>query len=155
MEQNRRVLPDSADRAPMLGPSAIYRDDIRWAGVWLVLRVSLGSLWFGAGWRSLHEAASKGDGLAVARTLAGIALILGLLTGIAAIAGALLSADLVLSGTAPLMTAGALMAAWLVLKWRTAGSIGFDRWLVPALIKTGWSTRGWRGDSTGGWRRGA
>ncbi len=50
------------------------------------------------------------------------------------------------------MTAGVLMAAWLVLKWRTAGSIGFDRWLVLALMKTRWSSRGRRGDSTGGWR---
>ncbi len=132
MERRRRVLPDSADRTPMLRLSTPLCRELRWSGTGLVLRVGLGSLWLDAGWRSLSGPASSGDGRAVAQTLAGTALILGLLTGFAAAVGALLSADIVLSGTAPLMTAGVLLAAWLVLAWRTAGSIGFDRWLVPA-----------------------
>ncbi len=148
MEGCRRILPEPADRTPMLRLSTPLCREVRWSGTWLVLRVGLGSLWLDAGWRSLHGPASSGDGRAVAQTLAGIALILGLLTGFAAAVGALLSADIVLSGTAPLMTAGVLLAAWLVLAWRTAGSIGFDRWLVPALMAPRGSKRGRSGGST-------
>lgn len=134
----------------MLRHSTPLSRDIRRSAAWLVLRVSLGSLWLDVGWRSLHGRASSGDDLAVAQTLAGIALILGLLTGLAAAVGAVLSADLLLTDRAPVVTPGILLAVWLVITWRTAGAIGFDRWVVPALTARHGKRRGRGGNATGG-----
>ena len=113
--------------------------DVRFAWLWLVLRVGLGWLWLEAGWqRSRGSGAALDDGhrltqaVAVGQTLAGIALILGVLTGLAALAGACLGAGLpadAAAWTAPL----AAVAVGLVLAWKTAGWIGLDRWLLPAL----------------------
>ena len=113
--------------------------DVRFAWLWLVPRVGLGWLWLEAGWqRSQGSSDAAGDGhrlteaVAVGQTLAGIALILGVLTGLAALAGARLGADLPTSDavwTTPLVA----VAVGLVLAWKTAGWIGLDRWLLPAL----------------------
>ena len=69
---------------------------------------------------------------AVGQTLAGIALILGVLTGLAALTGACLGAGVSANAatwTMPLVA----VAVGLVLAWKTAGWIGLDRWLLPAL----------------------
>src|SRR3954469_20526431 len=77
-----RVLPNPALLRDILA-------DVRFAPIWLALRVVLGWLWLEAGWARLQGASGSGDPLAVGLTLAGIALILGVLTGPAAFGGCL------------------------------------------------------------------
>jgi thiosulfate dehydrogenase [quinone] large subunit len=63
----------------------------------------------------------------------GIALILGLFTGIAAFTGGFMNWNFMMAGTAstnPLLFA---IATWLVLAWKVAGYYGLDRWVLPAL----------------------
>lgn len=70
--------------------------------------------------------------------LVGIALILGLLTGIAAFFGTLMNMSFLLAGTVstnPLMFA---IATWIVLAWKVAGWWGLDRFALPYL-GTPWS----------------
>lgn len=106
--------------------------DPRNAWVWLFVRLAAGWLLLDAGWRQLQ---TPGDGtriVAVGLTIAGIALLLGVLAGVAAFGGGALLA------MAPLgsgLTGIALFAAivWLILAWKTAGWIGLDRWLLPLI----------------------
>jgi thiosulfate dehydrogenase [quinone] large subunit len=63
----------------------------------------------------------------------GIALILGAFTGIAAFGGGFLNWNFVMAGTASTNALLFAIATWLVLAWKTAGWIGLDRWLLPAL----------------------
>jgi thiosulfate dehydrogenase (quinone) large subunit len=121
-----RVLPNPALLRDVLA-------DVRFAPVWLVLRVVLGWLWLEAGWSRLQGAPGSADPLAVGLTLAGIALILGVLTGPAAFVGGCLSVGL--WDAAGIQVVALLFAAvvWLVLAWKTAGWIGLDRWLLPLL----------------------
>jgi thiosulfate dehydrogenase [quinone] large subunit len=70
--------------------------------------------------------------------LVGIALILGLFTGVAAFFGSFMNVNYLMAGavsTNPILFA---IATWLVLAWRTAGWLGLDRWVLPAL-GTPWS----------------
>lgn len=63
----------------------------------------------------------------------GLALILGLFTGIAAFFGGFMNASYIFAGTAganPLMF---ILATWLVLAWRVAGYWGLDRWALTWL----------------------
>jgi len=65
--------------------------------------------------------------------LVGVALILGIFTGIAAFFGSFMNVNYLLAGavsTNPILFA---IATWLVLAWKTAGWWGVDRWLLPAL----------------------
>lgn len=71
--------------------------------------------------------------IAFGEVLVGIALILGLFTGIAAFFGSVLNANYLLAGTVgtnPILFA---LATLLVLAWKTAGWWGLDRWVLPAL----------------------
>jgi thiosulfate dehydrogenase [quinone] large subunit len=63
----------------------------------------------------------------------GVALILGLLTGIAAFFGGLMNANYLLAGTVSTNPLLFIFATWLVLAWRVAGYWGLDRWVLPAL----------------------
>ncbi len=121
-----RVLPNPALLRDILA-------DVRFAPIWLALRVVLGWLWLEAGWSRLQGAPGPADPLAVGLTLAGIALILGVLTGPAAFVGGCLSIGL--WDSAGVQVVALLFAAvvWLVLAWKTAGWIGLDRWLLPLL----------------------
>lgn len=65
--------------------------------------------------------------------LVGIALILGAFTGLAAFTGGFLNWNFVMAGTASTNALLFAIATWLVLAWKTAGWIGLDRWLLPAL----------------------
>jgi thiosulfate dehydrogenase [quinone] large subunit len=70
--------------------------------------------------------------------LVGIALIVGIFTGIAAFFGGFMNVNYLLAGsvsTNPILFA---IATWLVLAWKTAGWWGLDRWMLPAL-GTPWS----------------
>jgi thiosulfate dehydrogenase [quinone] large subunit len=76
--------------------------------------------------------------IALGELAIGIALILGLFTGIAAFLAGMLSMSFGLAGVAgvnPLFFLGEVL---LVLAWRNAGYIGLDRWVLPAL-GTPWS----------------
>ena len=68
-----------------------------------------------------------------AELLIGVALILGLFTGIAAFFGGFMNWNFMMAGTAsnnPLLFALAIL---LILAWKTAGWIGLDHWVLPAL----------------------
>jgi len=174
--KNIQVIQDSPIARSLFG-------DVRWAWIWLILRLYVGWQWLTAGWEKLHSptwvgakagaaltgfvngALAKSNGanpavqgwyagflrLAVlphaaawsylvswGETLVGIALILGLFTGIAAFFGSFMNVNYLLAGavsTNPILFA---IATWLVLAWKTAGWWGLDRWLLPAL-GTPWS----------------
>jgi len=126
----------SGARERVLPNPSLLRDilaDVRFAPIWLVLRVVLGWLWLEEGWSRLQGASGSGDPLALGLTLAGIALILGVLTGPAAFVGGCLSIGLWDAAGVPVVTLLFAAVVWLVLAWKTAGWIGLDRWLLPLL----------------------
>jgi thiosulfate dehydrogenase [quinone] large subunit len=63
----------------------------------------------------------------------GLALILGLFTGIAAFFGGFMNASYLLAGTISSNPLLFIFATFLVLAWRTAGYWGLDRWVLPRL----------------------
>jgi thiosulfate dehydrogenase [quinone] large subunit len=146
-----RVLPD-----PVLLRGVLA--DVRFAPIWLAVRVVLGWLWLDGGWSRLQGVSGSGDPLALGFTLAGIALILGVLTGPAAFVGGCLSIGLWDSAGVLVVTLLFAAVVWLVLAWKTAGWIGFDRWLLP-LIGMPWRGGELLGERTehtrvsGGWRK--
>jgi thiosulfate dehydrogenase [quinone] large subunit len=82
--------------------------------------------------------------------LVGLALILGLFTGIAAFFGAFMNASFIFAGTAganPLMF---ILAILLIFAWRVAGYWGLDRWALPAIGVPGYPGTLFRGRSVGG-----
>ena len=70
--------------------------------------------------------------------LVGVALVLGLFTGIAAFFGSFMNVNYLLAGAVSTNPILFIIATWLVLAWKTAGWIGLDHWLLPAL-GTPWS----------------
>lgn len=73
----------------------------------------------------------------------GAALILGLLTGVAALGGLALNYIFVLSGTSSINPIMMLVGALVLLAWRNAGYVGADRVLLPTLgapWRPGWLT---------------
>lgn len=69
--------------------------------------------------------------------LVGVGLILGALTGIAAFFGAFMSMNFLLAGTVSMNPILFLGELFLILAWRVAGWLGFDRYLLP-LFGTPW-----------------
>lgn len=63
----------------------------------------------------------------------GIALILGIFTGIAAFFGAFMNFNYLFAGTVSVNPVLLLIELFLVLAWRNAGWLGIDRWLLPKL----------------------
>jgi thiosulfate dehydrogenase [quinone] large subunit len=152
--------------------------EVRWAWIWLILRVYIGWQWLTAGWEKLHNPVWSGDkaGVAIAgfvkgalskstgdhpdvqgwyawflqnmvltrpalwsylvswgETLVGVALILGVFTGIAAFFGSFMNMNYLLAGTVSINPTLFIIAILLVLAWKTAGWWGLDRWVLPAL----------------------
>lgn len=65
--------------------------------------------------------------------LVGIALIIGAFVGFAAFAGAFLNWNFMMAGTASTNPLMFVLTILLILAWKTAGWIGLDRWLLPAI----------------------
>lgn len=152
--------------------------DVRWAWIWLILRLYLGWQWLSAGWGKIGSAAWTGDNAGAAITgfvtgalqktggehpdvqgwyawfltnlvlpyagfwaylvawgevLVGLALIVGLFTGIAAFFGSVMNANYLLAGTVSTNPILFMIALLLILAWKTAGWWGLDRWVLPAL----------------------
>lgn len=63
----------------------------------------------------------------------GIALLLGVLVGIAAFSGAFMNLNFMLAGTASTNPILFMVAVALILGWKVAGWWGVDRWLLPIL----------------------
>jgi thiosulfate dehydrogenase [quinone] large subunit len=69
--------------------------------------------------------------VAVGELLVGIALILGLFTGLAAFFGVLMNFTYLFAGSAGVNPAFVLVGIGLILAWRIAGYMGADRWVLP------------------------
>jgi thiosulfate dehydrogenase [quinone] large subunit len=67
----------------------------------------------------------------VSELLIGLALILGLLTGVAAAAGLSLNVVYLFTGSAGVNPAYAVVGVLLILAWRNAGYLGLDRFALP------------------------
>jgi thiosulfate dehydrogenase [quinone] large subunit len=151
---------------------------VRWAWIWLILRVYAGALWVQAGWEKLHDPAWTGAKAGTALNgfvthaltetggahpnvqgwyawflqhvvsphtavwgyvvswgefLVGVALILGIFTGIAAFFGAFMNMNYLLAGSVSTNPILLVIAVLLVLAWKIAGWWGLDRWILPAL----------------------
>ncbi|NTU85809.1 MAG: DoxX family membrane protein [Chloroflexales bacterium] len=65
--------------------------------------------------------------------LVGIALILGLFTGVAAFFGGFMNASYLFAGTVSTNPLLLLLALAIALAWRVAGYWGLDRWALPLL----------------------
>lgn len=79
--------------------------------------------------------------IAFGETLVGLGLIVGALTGVAALFGIVMNANYLLAGTVSTNPILAFLAIFIVLAWRNAGWIGIDRWLLP-MLGTPWQPGG-------------
>ena len=175
-QTNVRMIQDPPVALALFG-------EVRWAWVWLILRLYVGYEWLSAGWEKLSTATWTGSkaGVALAgfingaltkstgahpdvqdwyaaflqhivlpnvtawsfliswgETLVGVALVLGIFTGIAAFFGSFMNVNYLMAGTVSTNPILFAIATWLVLAWKTAGWWGLDRWALRAL-GTPWS----------------
>jgi len=65
--------------------------------------------------------------------LVGVALILGLFTGVAAFFGAFMNMNYLLAGTVSINPVLFVLEVFLILAWRVAGWIGLDRYALPLV----------------------
>ncbi len=72
--------------------------------------------------------------------LVGAALVLGLLTGIAAFFGTVMNMAFMLAGTASTNPVLFGLAVFLIMAWKVAGHYGLDRWVLPA-VGTPWGRK--------------
>lgn len=75
--------------------------------------------------------------VAYAELAVGVALVLGLLTGLAAFAGGFMNFNYMLAGTAGTNPVMFVVTVLLILAWKGAGFYGLDRVLLP-LLGTPW-----------------
>jgi thiosulfate dehydrogenase [quinone] large subunit len=71
--------------------------------------------------------------VALGEVTVGIALIVGAFVGVAAFFGALMNFNYLMAGSASINPVMFLVATLVIVGWKTAGWIGLDRWLLPAL----------------------
>ncbi len=69
----------------------------------------------------------------VGELLVGVALVLGLFTGIAAFAGGFMNWNFMMAGTASINPVLFTLSILLILAWKTAGWWGLDRFVLPML----------------------
>ncbi len=65
--------------------------------------------------------------------LVGLALILGMFTGIAAFLGGFMNWNFMMAGSASVNPVFFVLSIILIMAWKTAGWIGVDRWLLSLL----------------------
>ncbi len=151
---------------------------VKWAWLWLIVRVYLGYQWLEAGIGKVGNPAWTGDSagaaisgfvsgalqktagehpdvqawyawflqnlvqpntrifgfvVAYGEVLVGIALILGVFTGLAAFFGSFMNLNYLLSGTVSINPVLLFLSLFIILAWRIAGWWGLDRWVLPAL----------------------
>ena len=87
--------------------------------------------------------------VAVGETLVGVALILGIFTGIAAFFGSFMNMSYLLAGSVSTNPILLTIALFLILAWKTAGWWGLDRWALTSL-GTPWRPGLIFSESTGG-----
>lgn len=71
--------------------------------------------------------------IALGELAIGVALILGLLTGLAALSGLLLNLIYMFTGSAGVNPAYAILSMGLILGWRNAGLLGLDRFALSGV----------------------
>jgi thiosulfate dehydrogenase [quinone] large subunit len=71
--------------------------------------------------------------IAFGEVTVGILLIVGAFVGLAALAGAFMNFNFMLAGSASINPVLFIIALLVAFGWKTAGWIGLDRWLLPAL----------------------
>lgn len=71
--------------------------------------------------------------IALGEVTVGILLIVGAFTGLAALGGAFMNFNFMLAGSASTNPVLFVIAILILFGWKTAGWIGVDRWLLPAL----------------------
>jgi len=179
--QDVKTINDKANAIKAFSDPPIARalfGEVRWAWIWLILRLYVGWEWLSAGWGKINNPAWTGSKAGAAltgfvngalqktggehpdvqgwyawflnnlvlphpviwsylvtagETLVGLALILGLFTGIAAFFGSFMNMNYLLAGTVSVNPVLFVIALFLILAWKTAGWWGLDRWVLPAL----------------------
>jgi len=71
--------------------------------------------------------------IALGEVAVGIALIVGAFVGVAALFGAFMNFNFLMAGSASINPVMFVVAMLVIFGWKTAGWIGLDRWLLPAL----------------------
>lgn len=81
----------------------------------------------------LHHTVEFSYLVSFGEVVVGIALILGIFTGIAAFFGGFMNMNYLFAGTVSANPFMFLIQLFLILAWRTAGWIGLDRYILPVL----------------------
>lgn len=76
--------------------------------------------------------------VSIGEFLVGVALILGIFTGIAAFFAGFMNVNYLMAGTVSTNPIMFILAIFILLAWKTAGWFGLDRWVLTAL-GTPWS----------------
>ena len=74
--------------------------------------------------------------VAYGEILVGVALILGLFTGIAALFGIFMNANYLFAGSISINPIMIVLELILILAWRTAGWVGLDRFILKSFVVT-------------------
>ena len=82
---------------------------------------------------AIHHTAALSYLVTYGELLVGIALILGIFTGIAAFFGSFMNMNYLLAGTVSVNPVLLILGLFLILAWRIAGWYGLDRYVLPAL----------------------
>lgn len=77
--------------------------------------------------------------IAYGELLVGIALIVGIFTGFAALAGAFMNMNFMLAGSASSNPVLFVIAILILMAWKVAGIVGVDRFLLP-ILGTPWKS---------------
>ncbi len=82
---------------------------------------------------ALHHVVSFSYIVTYGEVLVGVALILGIFTGIAAFFGSFMNMNYLLAGVVSINPILLFLELFLILAWRVAGWYGLDRYVLPAL----------------------
>ena len=135
----QQASPIDGRRFPEPSVAATLFADTRLAWLWLAARLYLGWTWLGIGSvgptapLGIHRQGELSWVATTGQTLVAIAVILGALTGAAAFVGGLLSLESTIHSSAAMTPTVFVIIVGLVLAWKSAGWIGFDRWLLPLV----------------------